>query len=92
MKKKTRTVNDLLEDVEIDATKNMVADNEPLADAILQFLQLKATGHPKASHLTLRWFYLNKLRPEFGGPKWYGTVLKYARDVLHLNPQTGNPL
>lgn len=93
MPKRPRTAADLLDDVEInDDPKNMVSDNKPLADAILEFLQLKATGHPKAAHLTLRWFYEHKLRAEFGGPRWFGTVRKYVREILKLDPATGNPL
>ncbi len=91
--KKKKSVADLLDDVELPpAYRSVVADNEPLADAILQFLQLKATGHPKALHLTLRWFYVNKLQQEFGGPNYFGTVRDYVRKILKLDIKTGNPL
>ena len=87
-----KTVNDLLDDVTVPGRRSIVADNEPLADAILQFLQLKATGHPKAVHISLKWFYENKLRPEFGGPQTMDTVRSYVRNILKLDPATGNPL
>lgn len=90
--KKDRTVLDILDSTELPTKRNVICDNEPLGDAILEFLQLKATGHPKAAHLTLTWFYEKKLRPEFGGPASMHTVRTYVREILKLDPATGNPL
>ncbi len=72
--------------------RNMVADNEPLALAIGDFLRLKSEEDPRVQGLTLRWFYEKKLRALYGGPSWYGTIRRYVHDDLKLNIDTGKSL
>lgn len=85
-------VDQLLGDLAPPAARSVISDNPELGEAIKYFLDLKAKGHPAAKHITLRWFYINKLRDQFDGPRWLGTVRRYAREVLKLDPATGKPL
>jgi hypothetical protein len=88
---KNDDVEQLLDEVPEARTRNIVEDNQPLADAISYFLRLKAEGDKRA-HVSLKWFYENKLRQKYGGPKSIDTVRKYARDVLGLDPKTGESI
>ena len=82
----------LLDKASARVTQSVISDNKPLAEAIQEFLSRKAAGDPKCAHLTLNWFYTNCLRSEFDGPVCMNTVRKYVRDILKLDPSTGNPL
>jgi hypothetical protein len=85
-------VDELLEHTSPPTRRNMVIDMPELAAAIKYFLELKAVGHPSAKHITLRWFYIHKLREQFDGPMWFGTVRRYVREVMKLDPATGKSL
>lgn len=84
-------VNFLLDTVPPPGSRNIVEDNKKLAEAIEYFLDLKRDGDPRA-HVSLRWFYLNKLRDSLGGPKTIDTVHKFVREILHRDPSTGEEL
>jgi hypothetical protein len=73
------------------ATKHVLHNNPALVAAIRYFLELKAAGDPSAS-MGLPWLYRNGLRDKFDGPRWYGTVRAYVRDVMKLDPSTGEAL
>ena len=88
---KNDDVEQLLDEVPEVRTRNIIEDNKPLADAISYFLRLKAEGDPRA-HVSLKWFFENKLRPKYGGPKTVDTVRKFARDVLNRDPSTGEQI
>ncbi len=90
MSKPQHVVNALLKGVDVP-TKHMLHDTPKLVSAIKYFLELKATRHPLAS-VSLPWFYREKLRERFDGPRWYGTVRSYVRDVMKLDPTTGEAL
>jgi hypothetical protein len=93
MKKKPEdVVNELLKDLPPPRRTNMINDNPELGEAIKYFLEQKAAGNPAMKHITLRWFYMHKLRDRFDGPLWLGTVRKYVREELKLDPATGKPL
>lgn len=92
MKKPKNIVDQLLESTPSPVRRNMITDMPELAEAIKYFLELKASGHASAKHISLRWFYTHKLREQFDGPRWLGTVYKYAREVLKLDPTTGKAL
>lgn len=85
-------VDELLERTPPPVRRNMIIDMPELAAAIKYFLELKAAGNSSAKHITLRWFYIHKLREQFGGPLWVGTVRRYVREILKLDPATGKPL
>ncbi len=72
-------------------TKHMLNGNPELVAAVRFFLELKAKGDPSAS-MSLPWLYRNGLRERFDGPRWYGTVRAYVRDVMKLDPNTGEAL
>lgn len=82
-------VDELLAEIAPVARRNAVADNPPLAAAIQRFLELKAAGDPRA-HVSLNWFYREKLRERFGGPN-ITTVCTYVREFLRLD-RNGQPL
>lgn len=86
--KKNADIEALLDEIPQSKVRNIVEQNEPLADAIEYFLRLKAEGDPRA-HVSLKWFYEQKLRDRFGGPKTVDTVRKFAREILGRDPQTG---
>lgn len=88
----TRTqVEGLLDEVPETPKSRGVMHNLPeLCSAIKYFLECKATGDKRA-HVSLKWFYHNKLKPKFGGPTIY-TVYNYVRDDLGLDARTGKPL
>ena len=90
--KSQAVVDKLLESTPPTVRRSMIVDMPELAEAIKYFLELKAAGHPSAKHITLRWFYIHKLREKFDGPLWLGTVRKYVREILKLDPATGKPL
>lgn len=94
MKKPTPeiVVDQLLKDVELPKPTSVINGNPELGAAIKYFLELKAAGDAAAKHVTLSWFYEHKLRDEFDGPRYVGTVRAYVRKVLKLNPATGKPL
>lgn len=85
-------VDKLLETTPPLKRRNMIIDMPELGEAIKYFLELKAAGNESAKHITLRWFYIHKLREQFDGPLWLGTVRRYVREVLKLDPATGKPL
>lgn len=85
-------VDSLLDDIEPPQKRNMIIKNKPLAEAIAYFLGQKAAGDERAKHLSLAWFYVTHLRDRFGGPRTVDTVRTYVRDVLGLDPSTGEPL
>lgn len=89
MPKKPANIDDLLADCPKITRPSMVGDNKPLADAIEAFLDLKVAGDERVMGLALSWFYSEKLQAQFDGPVWFGTVLKYVRQVLKRNPNTG---
>ena len=82
-------VNDLLADVDIPAKRNVISDNEPLAAAIRHFLDLKLRDDDRVRGITLAWFYREKLRDRFGGPRTMDTVRSFARDILKRDPISG---
>jgi len=86
-----KIIDDLLTDLP-RGTRNVIEDNEPLAEAVQHFMQLKRDGDERVKGITLRWFYLNKLRDRFDGPRWHGTVRKYVIEVLKMDPSTGKAL
>jgi len=85
-------VNDMLADVTIPAKRNVISDNEPLAAAISHFLDLKHRDDDRVRGITLAWFYREKLRDRFGGPRTMDTVRAFARDILRRDPITGEAL
>lgn len=90
MTKPNEIVDALLKGASVP-TKHMMHDHVELVGAIHYFLELKRTGDPAAS-VSLPWFYRMKLRERFDGPRWYGTVRAYVRDVMKLDPNTGEAL
>ena len=86
--KRNEDVESLLDEVPENKVRNVIEDNKPLAEAVEYFLRLKAEGDPRA-HVTLKWFYEQKLRDRFKGPKSVDTVRKFAREILRRDPQTG---
>ncbi len=83
-------VDALLKDVSV-RTKHKLNDNPDLAAAIKYFLEQKAAGNPAMKHLTLAWFYREKLRERFSGPG-PDSVRSYVREVLKLDLLTGAAL
>lgn len=67
----------------------MIARRPELATLIAEFLDMKARGE---TDLTVDWFYQDKLRPEYGGPKHTRSVYDWIRDELQRDPFTGKPL
>lgn len=94
MKQAQPTLEQLLADVPRGqpTRKNVVAENVPLANAIQEFLTLKAAEDDRVSGVTLAWFFEHKLRPAFGGPVWFGTVRSYVRNFLGVCHRTGRKL
>jgi hypothetical protein len=90
MTKPKQVVDSLLKGATVP-TKHMMNGNTELIAAIRYFLELKHTGDPSAS-MSLPWLYRNGLRERFDGPRWYGTVRAYVRDVMKLDPDTGEAL
>lgn len=84
-------VENLLHDIPAKG-QSMIEDNPDLAAAIQHFLNLKRDDDPRVKGVTLTWFYNNKLRDAFDGPRWFGTVRKYVREVLKRDPKTGREL
>lgn len=84
------TVDDLLDGLAAPARKHVIARMPELAEAIAYFLRLKRDEDPRAA-VSLRYFYLEKLRPQFGGPG-FDAVRHYVAEVLLLNITTGTPL
>jgi len=84
-------VDDLLDEVDTATKRNMISDNPDLAAAIARFLDLKASSDERVQGITLSWFYVNKLRDRFGGPRTMDTVRSYVRDVLKRDHITGAP-
>lgn len=87
-REKNADVESLLDEVPLGKRRNIIEQNKPLADAIEYFLRLKADGDRRA-HVTLKWFYENKLRDKFDGPNTMDTVRKFVRGFLGRDPQTG---
>ena len=58
-------VNDLLADLPSGKKPCAVERNEPLAAALRHFLSLSEKGE---AHVSLEWFYENKLKARFDGP------------------------
>jgi len=85
-----QVVDELLSTIPPKQSKSMIAANPELAEAINSFLALKAAGDPRA-HVSLAWFYNNKLRDVFGGPT-FDSVRKYVREVLALDITTGKAI
>lgn len=85
-------VDDLLDELDMPGRRNVITENPPLMQAIAYFLDQKAEGDPRTKHITLAWFYLNKLRDRFDGPVWYGTVRVYVKDFLQRDIKTGRAL
>lgn len=85
-------VEELLNDIDMPTRRNVISQMPELGTAIEHFLDLKRDRDERVAHLTLAWFYTNKLRPRFGGPKTMDTVRAYVRDILRRDPQTGGEL
>lgn len=85
-----RVVEGLLDDSPPPQSKATLDRMPELVAAILFFLDLKKAGDERA-HMTLRWFYTNKLRPKFGGPT-YDAARRYIRDTLRRHVTTGEDL
>lgn len=64
--------------------------SEELEQAIAYFLERKYQGDPRA-HVSLFWFYTNKLRPKYKGPSM-NMVYRHVREVMKLDIRTGGPL
>lgn len=90
MSKPQHVVDALLKGAKVP-TKHMLNGNIELIAAIRYFLELKYAGDSSAS-MSLPWLYRNGLRERFDGPRWYGTVRAYVRDVMKLDPNTGEAL
>lgn len=84
-------VDDMLAEVP-SHRPGIIERNEPLVRALRRFLELKAANDSRVQHITLAWFYVNKLREEFKGPKTIDCVRAFVRDVLKLDPKTGKAL
>ena len=84
-------VDDLLDTVPPKTGRSSVRDNPDLAKAIERFLHLKAAGDERA-HVSLTWFYENKLRTLYDGPMSADTVKKFVRKHLQRDFRTGKPL
>jgi hypothetical protein len=85
-----QVVDDLLATVPAPKSNAVIASMPELAAAIKRFLELKAVGDPRA-HVSLAWFYNNKLREQYNGPSM-DAVRRHVRDVLHLDVTTGKKL
>lgn len=70
-------------------SKNSIVTNEPLARAIQHFMKLL---REEKTSVTFHWFYNNKLRATYNGPKAVGSAYNYVRSVLRLDPTTGQSL
>lgn len=81
-------VDALLEDCN-PRKPGMIEKNKPLAKAITHFMKLKFNEDERVEHVSLAWFYENKLRPKYNGPKKIETVKKFISEVLMLDPETG---
>ena len=81
-------VDDLLAEIPARTPHSVMTDNEPLARAVERFMSLKEEG---SAHVSLTWFYMNKLRPAFGGPG-VDSVRNYVREVLKRDVRTGKPI
>lgn len=84
-------VDDLLGEL-APVRKHVLDDNPELVSAVTHFLDLKAADDARVKGITLRWFYLNKLRDAFDGPKTDACIRRYIADVLKRDFQTGKPL
>lgn len=82
-------VRELLQSCET-RTKHKLNDNPELVAAIKYFMNQKAAGNPDM-HMTLAWFYREKLRARYRGPG-PDAVRNYVREVLRLDMLTGAPL
>lgn len=83
-------VDDLLNTIPAKKRKHALLASPLLAEAVEHFLKAKAAGDPRA-HVSLRYFYMQKLQPTFGGPG-FDAVRHYVADVLRRNITTGEPL
>lgn len=90
MRKPRQFVKALLKSMVLP-TKHMMNDNPELVAALRYFLELRAAGDP-STRVHLAWFYREKLRDQFNGPKSFCTVRAYIRDVMKLDPKTGKTL
>lgn len=88
----TKSLDQILAKTAARTTQSVISNNKPLAAAIKEFLERKAAGDEKCAHLTLNWFYTTGLRDHFDGPRCMNTVRKFVREILKLDPSTGNPL
>ena len=82
-------VDTLLNDLDMPSKRNVISDNADLAAAVRHFLDLKKANDPRVAGITLAWFYKNKLRDRFGGPRTMDTVRTYVREILKRDPSTG---
>lgn len=69
--------------------RNMINDNKPLAEAIRYFLKLKAANVEHVQHISMAWFYREKLQARFDGPSSIDTVKAYVRKFLKVDWKTG---
>lgn len=90
--KKNQTTEAIVADLLEGASLPPGTISEELADVIRVFLEKKAVGDVDAIHITLPWFYREKLQQRFNGPKWFGTIRKFVREELGRDPSTGMEL
>jgi hypothetical protein len=84
----TPKIDDLLEG--LPKSTNRVLDRMPdLVSLLLQFLNLKEAGDERVTGLSLKWFYTNKLKPQFPNAPSYDAVRAYVADVLIRRPDGG---
>lgn len=92
MKSMKNIVDQLLSESCPPPWRNMINDNKPLAEAITYFLRLKVSGNEQVKHISLSWFYREKLQARFNGPSSIDTVKAYVRKFLKVDWKTGEAL